>query len=209
MARSRSRRTRARRTRSRSSWTPGPSRTTRKKSRKSKKSKKSKKSRKSKSKNTRRSRTRRTPLTRGQRRRERSYFRSPKRLYPGGPMADKKAEKMIYDYLMKKGTSTRARTTRSARSRRTRKSHSHKMLQSYRLQHLSSGAVDWRDANAKLPHMTDRQKQEVLRVAIIYKNTTMIKKLLRQGIKPMKSYYKFVTDAKIRKLLPRAYATRV
>ena len=98
----------------------------------------------------------------------------------------------------------RRRSTSSRKTRRSRQSHSRRILQQYHTKHLPSGAVDWRDVNANLPYMSDRQKQEMLRVAIIYKNTTMIRKLLRQGIRPMKSYYKFVEDARIRKLLPRA-----
>ena len=65
--------------------------------------------------------------------------------------------------------------------------------------------VDWAHVSINLSHMSARQKQEVLRTAIIYEKLAWIRKLLNQGIRPMKSHYKFINDTAkgdaIRKLL--------
>ncbi len=66
--------------------------------------------------------------------------------------------------------------------------------------------VDWSHVSRNLSHMSDRQKQEVLRTAIIYENITWINKLLNQGIRPMSSHYKFINNTAkgdaIRRMLP-------
>lgn len=98
------------------------------------------------------------------------------------------------------------KSPKSRTSRKRRQSVSRAVLKEYSTKHLSDGSVDWQDVKVNLPSMNDRQKQEILRVAIIYQKIPMIKLMIKQGIKPMKSFYKFIDSTPkgetIRKLLP-------
>ena len=91
-----------------------------------------------------------------------------------------------------------ARRTHSSRRRPT---HSHSRGRMQRpsratkvLVNTSDGGIDWKHANQVLESGTldKKQKTEILRTSIIYQNLPMIKKLLKQGIKPMKSFYKYI-----------------